>query len=59
MGKSHRPKYKIVFLGIEIDSVNMCLRLPDAKLNQIRAELSLFKANKSFEKNNCNPLQGN
>ena len=37
------PCTKIVFLGVEIDLVSMCLRLPDAKLNQVRTELSLFK----------------
>ncbi|MEW8544217.1 MAG: hypothetical protein AB2693_11850, partial [Candidatus Thiodiazotropha sp.] len=36
------PSTKITFLGIEIDSIAMCLRLPDEKLSQVRQELSLF-----------------
>ena len=37
------PCAKIVFLGVDIDLVNMCLKLPDAKLNQLCTELSLFE----------------
>ena len=37
------PTTKITFLGIEIDSVNMTLRLPDKKLHQVREELALFQ----------------
>ena len=34
---------KNVFWGIEIDSMNMCLQLPDDKLHQVRKGLLLFK----------------
>ena len=43
------PSTQIVFLGIEIDSVNICMRLPSAKLDQICTELSLFETQKRFE----------
>ena len=53
--KVNDPCTKIVFLGIEIDSVNMCLRLPDDKLHQIRNELLLFQNRTRASKNSCNP----
>ena len=34
---------KNVLWGIEIDSVNMCLQLPDDKLHQVRKGLLFFK----------------
>ena len=34
------PTTKLTFLGIEIDSVEMCLRLPEEKLIQIRQVLA-------------------
>ena len=40
------PSTTITFLGIEIDSIAMCLRLPDEKLIQVRQELSLFQLRK-------------
>ena len=52
------PSTKIVFLGIEIDSVNMCLRLPDVKLNQIRADLSLFETRTRVSKKQLQSLAG-
>ena len=52
------PCTKIVFLGVEIDSVNMCLRLPDAKLNQVRTELSLFETRKRASKKQLQSLAG-
>ena len=36
------PSTTITFLGIEIDSVAMCLQLPEDKIIQIREELSRF-----------------
>ena len=44
------PTTKLIFLGIEIDSVEMCLRLPDDKLSQVRQELALFSARKRASK---------
>ena len=52
------PSTKIVFLGIEIDSVNMCLWLPDVKLNQIRADLSLFETRTRVSKKQLQFLAG-
>ena len=37
------PSTIITFLGIETDSVDMCLRLPDEKLVQVREELARFQ----------------
>ena len=52
------PCTKIIFLGIEIDSLNMCLRLPDDKLYQIRNELSLFLTRKRASKKQLQSLAG-
>lgn len=52
------PSTQIVFLGIEIDSVNMCMRLPNAKLDQIRTELSLFENRKRASKKQLQSLAG-
>ena len=52
------PSTRIVFLGIEIDSVNMCMRLPNAKLDQIRTELSLFENRKRASKKQLQSLAG-
>ena len=53
------PSTQIVFLGIEIDSVNMCMLLPNAKLDQICTELSLFETLKWTLKKQLQSLQGN
>ena len=52
------PTTKITFLGIEIDSIAMCLRLPDDKLLQIRHELSLFLHRKRASKKQLQSLAG-
>ncbi|MES9970252.1 MAG: reverse transcriptase domain-containing protein [Candidatus Thiodiazotropha sp.] len=52
------PTTKIIFLGIEIDSVNMCLRLPEDKLQQVRKELSLFQMRKRASKKQLQSLAG-
>ena len=52
------PCTKIVFLGIEIDSLNMCLRLPDDKLYQICDELLLFQTRKRASKKQLQSLAG-
>ena len=52
------PCTKIIFLGIEIDSLNMCLRLPDDKLYQIRKGLSLFLTRKRASKKQLQSLAG-
>lgn len=44
------PTTKLTFLGIEIDSVEMCLRLPEEKLIQIRQELAIFQHRKRATK---------
>lgn len=52
------PSTQIVFLGIEIDSVNMCMRLLNAKLDQICTELSLFENRKRASKKQLQSLAG-
>ena len=52
------PTTKITFLGIEIDSLEMCLRLPDEKLKQIREELHTFQTRKRATKKQLQSLAG-
>ena len=52
------PSTRITFLGIEIDSIAMCLRLPDDKLIQVRQELSLFLNRKRASKKQLQSLAG-
>ena len=52
------PSTKITFLGIEIDSIAMCLRLPDDKLIQVRHELSLFQLRRRASKKQLQSLAG-
>ena len=52
------PTTKLIFLGIEIDSIDMCLRLPDDKLSQVRQELSQFAARKRASKKQLQSLAG-
>ena len=52
------PTTKITFLGIEIDSVNMTLRLPDEKLHQVREELALFQKRTRASKKQLQSLAG-
>ena len=52
------PTTKLTFLGIEIDSVEMCLRLPEEKLIQIRQELAIFQHRKRASKKQLQSLAG-
>ena len=52
------PSTRIIFLGIEIDSIAMCLRLPEDKLSQVRQELSLFLNRKRASKKQLQSLAG-
>ena len=52
------PSTTITFLGIEIDSIAMCLRLPDEKLIQVRQGLSLFQLRKRASKKQLQSLAG-
>lgn len=52
------PTTKLTFLGIEIDSVEMCLRLPEEKLIQIRQELASFQHRKRASKKQLQSLAG-
>lgn len=49
--KVHSPSYECVYLGIEINTVEMCLRLPSDRLERLRAELGFWKGRrKAMEK---------
>ena len=52
------PSTRITFLGIGIDSIAMCLRLPDEKFIQVRHELSLFLNRKRASKRQLQSLAG-
>ena len=52
------PTTTITFLGIEIDSVAISLRLPEDKIIQIREELSRFQGRKSALKRQLQSLAG-
>ena len=52
------PSTTITFLGIEIDSLAMCLRLPDDKLVQIREELDRFRGRKRASRKQLQSLAG-
>ncbi|MES9882075.1 MAG: reverse transcriptase domain-containing protein [Sedimenticola sp.] len=57
-GKVVDPTAKIVFLGIELDSVEMALRLPDEKLGQLTSELRMFLSRKRASKRQFQSLAG-
>ena len=52
------PCTKLTFLGIEIDSIEMCLRLPNDKLVKVRQELALFQKRKRVSKKQLQSLAG-
>ena len=52
------PSTRIIFLGIEIDSIVMCLRLPEDKLTQVRQELFIFLNRKRASKKQLQSLAG-
>ena len=52
------PCQQIVFLGVEIDSTTMELRLPSAKLEELKAELSAFQLRRRASKKQLQSLAG-
>ncbi|CAC5420878.1 unnamed protein product [Mytilus coruscus] len=48
------PTTKLTFLGVEIDSIAMELRLPGDKLSLLKQELTDFGNRKRASKNSCN-----
>lgn len=52
------PCRRIVFLGVEIDSLAMCVRLPDAKLQAFKLELQAFGQLKRATKRQLQHLCG-
>lgn len=57
-GKVVDPTNIITFLGIELDSLCMTLRLPNAKLNSLRQELQGFLNRKRVTKRQLQSLAG-
>lgn len=53
--KTLGPSQSIHYLGLEIDSVKMELRVPDYKLTQVKAQLAAFRAD--FGTRNSAPLR--
>ena len=56
--KVQAPVQKIVFLGIEIDSVNQCLSLPESKLSELRLELVKWQVKNKATKHELQSLIG-
>lgn len=52
------PCQQIVFLGVEIDSTVLELRLPDVKLNELKQELSDFELRSRVTKKQLQSLAG-
>ena len=57
-GKVVDPTQKITFLGIELDSKEMCLRLPQDRLGIFREELQSFLSRKRATKRQLQSLTG-
>ena len=57
-GKVVDPTQKIIFLGIELDSINMTLRQPHNKLDLLRLELQSFLNRKRASKRQLQSLAG-
>ena len=56
--KVHRPTEKLTFLGIEIDSASLQLRLPDAMLKELHSTLQQWRVRKSCTKRELLSLIG-
>ena len=52
------PCHKIIFLGIELDSNNLCLTLPERKLNETLELLNWFKEKSRASKKQLQRLAG-
>lgn len=57
-GKVVDPTTKITFLGIELDSISMSVRLPDDKLESFRQELHEFLHRKRASKRQLQAIAG-
>lgn len=52
------PTQCITYLGVEVDSVNMCLRLPEEKIDSIREKLELACSRRRLTKRQIQSLVG-
>ena len=57
-GKTEGPETRLVFLGIQIDSVVMSLSLPHAKLERLRSEIARWEVRKTCSKRELLPIIG-
>ena len=57
-GKAVDPTNVITFLGVELDSLNMTLRLPRDKLETLKLELANFRLQKRASKRQLQSLAG-
>ena len=57
-GKMVDPTQRITFLGIELDSVSMSMRLPDEKLHSFRQEFQEFLLRKGASKRQLQMIAG-
>ena len=57
-GKTEGPSTRLVFLGIEIDSVSETLRLPGPKLQRLRSEILRWESRKTCTKRELLSLIG-
>lgn len=57
-GKVVDPTQKITFLGVELDSIQMCMRLPHDKVCNLRQELQSFLGRKRATKRQLQSLAG-
>ena len=58
MKKLEPPCQKMVFLGIEIDSVKSCLSLPEKKLSELKNELAKWQSKSRATKHELQQLIG-
>lgn len=52
------PSTRLTFLGIEIDSISMQLKLPESKLSALKNDLALFSTRKRASKKQMQSLAG-
>lgn len=57
-GKCVDPTQCLTFLGIELDTINMCLRIPHSKLQQVRQEMLDFSTRRRATKRQLQSLCG-
>ena len=58
-GKVVDPTTRLPFLGIELDSISMSLRLPTEKFSMLKQELQSLQVGNELQRDNCRaPFMG-